>query len=151
MPQNSAPFPLLSLVTMCLVLFVFGLVFNQFVAWANKRRLMPVSMQVVIGVGMTLAVPTAFFLQVEAPFWKAALTYVLAFASSGIPMVYGNVRRHTSKDHKKVRRLGNHAAKVRDEVVMDLKATIVKIVAKEAEVVDVVHTLHQVIGSLKSL
>lgn len=145
MPAFPPVFPLLFDLAL-LVCFGFG--FNALVAWVNRKRAWPVSFSVVIGVAVTLLVPTATFLHTRLAMWQAGLVYLVCFAASGIPMIFGNVQRQTSH---KTRRLGNHAAKVRDSVVMDLSAAIEKIVRKEAEVVEVVHVLHQAIGSLKSL
>lgn len=146
MPQFPPAFPLVSCL---LALHLFGWGFNALVAWVNKRRLYPVSFSVAIGTAVTLLAPTLFFLHYELAFWQSSLIYFLSFTASGIPMIFGNVQRQT-KSHK-ARRLGNKAAEVRDFAVLDLEAAISKIVRKEAEVVEVVHVLHQVIGSLKSL
>lgn len=147
MPTFPPVFPLLLCLT---VLFLFGIGFNALVAWVNYRRAWPVSFSVVIGVSVTVIVPTLFFWKHELAFWQSSVLYFLCFVASGSPMIFGNVQRQTAKSHK-TRKLGNHAAQVRDAVVMDLKAEIEKIVRKEAEVAEVVHTLHQAIGSLKSL
>lgn len=146
MPAFPPVFPLL----LCLaVLAMFGIGFNALVAWVNRKRAWPVSFSVVIGVLVTLAAPTVFFWNYEFHFWQAGAVYLASFAASGIPMVYGNVLRQT-KSHKR-RRLPTSAIQVRDSVVMELHAMIEKIVKKEAEVADLVHRLHEVIGSLKSL
>lgn len=141
--------PVLPLISCLLVLALFGLGFNALVAWVNSKRAWPVSFSVAIGVAVTLAVPTVTFLHTSLAMWQAGLVYLACFTASGVPMIAGNVHRQTNSH--KTRRLGNHAAKVRDYAVIDLEAAISKIVKKEAEVVEVVHTLHQVIGSLKSL
>lgn len=146
MPPFPPAFPLVSCL---LALHLFGWGFNAAVAWVNRRRLFPVSFSVAIGSAVTLLAPMLFFLNYELAFWQSSLIYFLSFTASGIPMIFGNVQRQTNSH--KARRLGNHAAKVRDDVVMDLDAAISKIVRKEAEVVEVVHMLHKVIGSLKSL
>jgi len=143
------PFPpVLPLIACLLALFLFGLGFNALVAWVNSKRAWPVSFSVAIGVAVTLAVPTVAFLHQSLTMWQAGLVYLAGFAASGSPMIFGNVRRQTSH---KTRKLGNHAARVRDYVVIDLEVTIQKIVKKEAEVVEVVDVLYKSIGSLKSL
>jgi len=147
MPEFPPAFPLL----LCLaVLLIFGFGFNKLVEWVNSRRAWPVSFSVVIGVAVTIAVPTLFFWNYELHFWQASTVCLFSFIASGSPMIFGNVLRETQKSHKR-RRLPTSAMIVRDDVVMELKMTIDKIVEKEAEVVEVVHTLHEVIGSLKSL
>ena len=141
--------PVLPLMVCLLALFLFGWGFNAFVGWVNKRKVWPVSFSVVIGVLVTLLVPTVTFLHESLTMWQAGLVYLACFTASGIPMIAGNVYRQTN-GHK-AHRLPNRVLRVREDVVGELNLTIQKIVKKEAEVVDVVHTLHQVIGSLKSL
>lgn len=148
--QFPPVFPIFPLAVCLLSLLLFGIGFNSLVRWSNDRGVVPVSFAVVIGVIVTLLVPTLFFVSLKLFFWQFSICMLLCFVASGTPMIWGNVHRHVERSHK-AKRLGNHAAKVRDEVVMDLNAAIRKIVAKDAEVVDVVHTLHEVIGSLKSL
>jgi len=147
---NSPVFPIQSLVLMSLILFTFSLGFNVLVKWKNEKRLWPVSLDVAFGVAVTVAVPTMFFLNFEVPFWKAALVYALAFASSGPVMIVGNVHRDV-KDNHKARKLGNTARKVRDHVCMDLNKMADEIVNEGVAVEKVVHRLHQASGSLRSL
>lgn len=145
MPAFPPVFPLVSCV---LALNLFGWGFNALVAWVNRKRAWPVSFSVVIGVLVTLAVPTVTFLNRTLTMWQAGLVFLACFAGSGIPMVFGNVRRQTSH---KTRRLGNHAARVRDDVVMDLNRMADEIVNGGVAVEKVIHRLHQAAGSLKSL
>lgn len=147
MPEFAPSLPLLICV---LFLILFGVGFNFLTKKSQEKRVVPVSVLVVIGVFVTLTVPTIMFLNVELFAWQASLIYACCFMASGIPMIWGNIHRHTKRKHRE-RRLGRHASQVRDDVVMDLTLMIKKIMEKEADIVDVVHTLHQVIGSLKSL
>jgi hypothetical protein len=145
----TPPFPpVFPLVSCLLALFLFGWGFNALVAWVNKKRAWPVSFSVAIGVAVTLLVPTAAFLHQSLTMWQAGLVYLASFAASGSPMIFGNVRRQTSH---KTRRLGNHAARVRDDIVMDLNAMMDEIVNGGVAVEKVIYRLHQAIGSLKSL
>ena len=145
------PFPpVLPLVACVLFLNLFGWGFNALVAWVNQKRAWPVSFSVVIGVLVTLAVPTVTFLNRTMTMWQAGLVYLVCFAASGVPMVVGNVHRQTSKSHK-TRRLGNHAAQVRDDVVMNIESMMNEIVNGGVAVEKVIHRLHQAAGSLKSL
>jgi hypothetical protein len=147
MPTFPPVFPLL----FCLsFLALFGVGFNAFVGWVNKRRIWPVSFSVVIGVAVTLLVPTVVFGSKQLFVWQSALVYLIGFVASGVPMIAGNVLRETNGTHK-VRRLGNHATKVRDEVVFDLNAMMDEIVNGGVAVEKVLWRLHQAIGSLKSL
>jgi len=74
-------------------------------------------------------------------------------------MVIGSMRRTVvQKDDKKRRRIGNTAARVRDEVVMDLAAMAHEIAEKAKQesirvhdLPDYVNRLHGLIGALKSL
>lgn len=147
MPAFPPVFPLLFDLAL-LVCFGFG--FNALVAWVNRKRAWPVSFSVVIGVAVTLLVPTATFLHTRLAMWQAGLVYLVCFAASGIPMIFGNVQRQTNKSHK-ARRLGNHAARVRDDVVMNIESMMNEIVNGGVAVEKVIHRLHQAVGSLKSL
>jgi len=145
---NPPVFPIFSLTVCVLILVLFGVGFNQFVKWVNVRRLWPVSLSVVFGVVVTIFVPTMMFMNVELLFWQSSSLYALCFAASGVPMIWGNVQRQTTH---KAKRLPRRVMQARDEISMDIELMIGKIVKKEAEVVDVVHTLHEIKGRLKNL
>lgn len=149
---TPAPFsldiPLLSLIL--LVELLFGIGFNQLVDWAHQHNLWHVSVSVVFGVAGTLVIPSVAFLSVSMPFWQASLVFGACFVASGIPMIAGGTQRTVKENHHR-RPLPNNAMRVRDEVVMQIKSILDKIVNGGVEVVKVVHDLHEIVGKLKSL
>lgn len=144
-PQLSFEIPLLFLLEL-----LFGIGFNQLVAWVNRHNLWHVSISVVLGVAGTLLIPMIFLAQIELMFWQVALIYFLCFAASGLPMVFGSTRRTVKESHHR-RPLPNNAMRVRDDVVMDINVTIEKVVKNEVEIASLVHWMHKWIGALKSM
>ena len=144
-PPYPPQFPMVFLLEL-----LFGIGFNKLVEWAHHNRLWHVSTSVSIGVAVTLIIPILLMGSTQVALWQSAIMYFTFFAASGTPMIWGSTVRTVDKMHKR-RRLPNFVMKVRDEVVMDMNAMADKIVAKNAEVAEVVHELHKWIGSLKSL
>lgn len=141
-------FPLIFLVL--LVEFIFGLGFNKIVEWAHRHNLWHVSVSVIFGVAGTLIIPSVALLSVCMPFWQASLIFGACFIASGIPMIAGGTQRTVKENHHR-RPLPNHAMRVRDDAVMQIKAILDKIVNGGVEVVKVVHDLHEIAGKLKSM
>jgi hypothetical protein len=150
--STSAPlpldFPLLSLIL--LIELLFGIGFNQLVDWAHQHNLWHVSVSVIFGVAGTLVIPSVALLHLEIQFWQASIIFGVCFVASGIPMIVGGTRRTVKENHHR-RPLPNSAMRVRDEVVMEIKAILDKIVNGGVEVVKVVHDLHEIVGKLKSM
>lgn len=149
-PSALFPFdiPLLSLIV--LVELLFGIGFNQLVDWAHRHNLWHVSVSVIFGVAGTLVIPTITLMHVAMHFWQASLVFTVCFVASGIPMIVGGTRRTVKESHHR-RPLPNSAMRVRDDVVMQIKSILEKIVNGGVEVVKVVHDLHEIVGKLKSL
>jgi hypothetical protein len=141
-------FPLLSLIL--LLELLFGIGFNQLVDWAHQHSLWHVSVSVVVGVAVTLTLPAVVLAHVQVYFWQASLIFGVCFVASGVPMIVGSTRRTVKESHHR-RALPNHAMRVRDEAVMEIKSILDKIVNGGVEVVKVVHDLHEIVGKLKSL
>jgi hypothetical protein len=150
--STSAPLPLdiplLSLIV--LIELLFGIGFNQLVDWAHQHNLWHVSVSVIFGVAGTLVIPSVALLHFQIMFWQASLVFMVCFIASGIPMIVGGTRRTVKESHHR-RPLPNSAMRVRDEVVMEIKAILDKIVNGGVEVVKVVHDLHEIVGKLKSM
>ena len=145
---HSLDFPLIFLVL--LVELLFGLGFNKLVEWAHQHKLWHVSVSVVFGVAGTLVIPSVALLSDSMPFWHASLIFGACFVASGIPMIAGGTRRTVKESHSR-RPLPNHAMRVRDEAVMQIKAILDKIVNGGVEVVKVVNDLHEIVGKLKGM
>jgi hypothetical protein len=141
-------FPLLSLIL--LIELLFGIGFNQLVDWAHQHNLWHVSVSVIFGVAGTLVIPSVALLHLEIMFWQASLIFGVCFVASGLPMVWGSTRRTVKENHHR-RPLPNKAIKVRDQAVMEISSILDKIANGGVEVVKVVHELHEIIGTLKSL
>lgn len=146
--QLPLDFPLIFLVL--LVELLFGIGFNQLVAWAHRHNLWHVSVSVIFGVAGTLIIPSVALLSVCMPFWQASLIFGVCFVASGIPMIFGSTKRTVKESHHR-RPLPNNAMRVRDEVVMDVAAKIEKILAKDMDIAELVHVMHKWIGALKSM
>jgi hypothetical protein len=144
-PHFPAEFPLITLIEL-----LFGLGFNLIVDWSQRNNLWHVSVSVVMGVFGTILIPTLMVPNLSLFFWQTSVFYFACFSASGLPMVIGSTKRTVKENHRR-RPLPNNAMRVRDEVVMDMNSHIEQIVAKEAEVAELVHVMHQWIGKLKSL
>ena len=149
----TAPFPLdIPLLSLIVLLeLLFGIGFNQLVDWAHRYNLWHVSVSVVFGVIGTLFIPSVAFLHLEIPFWLASIVFALCFTASGIPMIVGGTRRTVKEKSHHRRPLPNSAMRVRDDVVMEIKSILDKIVNGGVEVVKVVNDLHEIVGKLKNL
>lgn len=151
MSNNAAlplDMPLLSLIVLGELLLGIG--FNQLVGWAHRHNLWHVSVSVIFGVAGTLVIQSVALRQIEVPFWQASLIFLVCFTASGIPMVSGSTQRTVKESHHR-RPLPNNAMRVRDDVVMEVKSILDKIVNGGVEVVKVVHDLHEIVGKLKSM
>ena len=146
--QLPLDFPLIFLVL--LVELLFGIGFNQLVAWAHRNNLWHVSVSVTFGVAGTLIIPSVALMHLEVLFWQVSIIFALCFIASGIPMIAGGTQRTVKESHHR-RPLPNNAMRVRDEVVMEIKAILDKIVHGGVEVVKVVHDLHEIVGKLKGM
>jgi hypothetical protein len=120
------------------------------VQWAQNNKLWHVSISVVAGVAGTLILPSIFMSKLTLELWQATLFYFLCFTASGVPMIVGSTRKTVKESHRR-RPLPNHAMQVRDDVVMELKSILEKIVNGGVEVVKVVNDLHEIVGKLKNL
>lgn len=135
---------------------LFGIGYNSLVAWAMKHKLTHVSITVVVGVAITLLIPAVKWFAYEMPFYQAGIFLMLCFSASGLPMVVGSMLR-TVKDQKKRRPLGNAAARIRDEAVMEVNAIIHDFVERTkdnltaGDLVELLHRLYSVVGMLRSL
>lgn len=141
-----------------LVEVLFGLAYNELVAWAHQHQLMHVSVSVVFGVAGTVLIPAGTWFDDRMPFWQAGILLMLCFAASGIPMIVGSTRRSVAeKDNKKRRPWPTAALRIRDEAMMELSMMANDIAEKaragELTVMDLpsyVNRLHSVIGMLRS-
>lgn len=88
-------------------LLLFGIVFNLFTAWVERRGYARgyVSLLVVVGVAVTVGMTAV----VSLPF---ALITAGAFVASGTPMIVGSVWRHVTERER-------HLQALRDEVKRD--------------------------------
>lgn len=144
----SLDFPLLSLIVV--VELLFGIGFNQLAAWAHQHNLWHVSVSVVVGVAVTLTMPAVALAHVQVYFWQSAIFYFVCFVASGVPMIVGSTRRTVKESHHR-RPLPNHAMHIRDDVVMEISKMLDEVVSKQAEIADIVHRWHKIIGKLKTL
>lgn len=136
--------------------FLFGVGYNQLVAW-GQDRLWHVSISVVVGVAVTLAIPAAVWWGTSLDFWKTATLLTLCFAASGAPMVYGSMQRTVKSSHKR-RPWPTAALRARDDAIMQLSSLAHEIsdearqgTLKAGHLPDYVNRLHEVIGTLKSV
>lgn len=133
-----------------LIELLFGLGFNRLVEWAQGNKVWDVSLSVVIGVSVTLAIPTAWWLQRDLAFWQVTGLLVACFGASGLPMIIGSTRRTVRESHKR-RTWPTAAAQARDDALMELSALADGIAGKQVGDAQAVNRLHQVIGTLKSV
>ncbi len=137
--------------------FLFGLGYNIGVAYLMKHHLMHVSWTVVLGVTGTLLIPSAFWFDHSFLFWQTGILLMGCFTASGIPMIVGSTKRSV-REQKKRRPIGNAAARIRDDAVMEVTTIIQDIVqrskARQLDLNDLIifmDRLHSVIGMLKSI
>lgn len=128
---------------------LFGVVYAMLIHWlaVNEYLQGSTAYSVVVGDAVTLLIQWIFF----PHSWEPLVTFG-SFVFSGTPMIVSYLFRHQQRvqSHKR-RPLPNNAMRIRDEAVMDISSMINRIVEKKAEVVDVVHELHQLNGKLKSM
>ncbi len=164
--MNSAGFPpfppLMEIALVVLAEFVFGLGYNTLVALAGRRypaayRLM-VSLSVALGVATTLVLPAVFWWGRTQATWQWAAIFLLCFAGSGLPMIGGSLKRNMAGDSHRRREWPTAARRARDEAVMELSALAEEVHEKArtddlkaTTLISLVHRLHQVIGTLKSV
>jgi len=136
---------------------LFGWGFNSLIVWAQGNKIWDVSISVVIGVAVTLIMPAALWWRYELGFWQSALLLFGCFTASGIPMVIGSTRRSVKESHRR-RSWPTAAAQARDAALMELTSIADEIASKTKsgeikvqDMADVVHRLHQVKGTLKSV
>jgi hypothetical protein len=135
-----------------LVELLFGIGYNELVAWWQKHSLIHVSYQVVIGVAATLTIAGAGMFASEMKFWQAMVYLVAFFGASGLPMISGSNRRSVKeKESHKARPWPTAALQARDGAVMDLSALAEQVANKKVTDAQAVNRLHQVIGTLKSV
>lgn len=144
--EHSAISPLIPLY---IAQLLFGTLYAILVHWlaVNDYLQGSTAYSVVVGDAVTLFIQWVFFPEA----WSPLVTFG-CFVFSGVPMIVTYLFRHQKRvqSHKR-RPLPNNAMRVRDEAVMDVSSMINRIVEKKAEVVDVVHELHQLNGKLKSM
>lgn len=137
------------LITLYIAQALFGVMYALLIHWlaTNDYLKGQTAYSVVVGDAGTLFIQWLFF----PNNWAPIVTFG-SFVFSGTPMIVSYLFRHQQRvqSHKR-RPLPNNAMRVRDEAIMDVSLMINRIVEKKAEVVDVVHELHQLNGKLKSM
>lgn len=157
-PTNADILPL-EIAMVLLLELLFGLGYNNLVAYWAKHHMMHVSWTVVIGVAGTLFFPSVIWFDATFAFWQTGILLGACFTASGIPMIVGSQNRTVrEKDNKKRRPWPTAALRVRDDVVMELSAMAHEIAEKAKQsklsvqdLPDYVNRLHGVIGTLKSV
>lgn len=142
----SFPFQILAVL---LIEMLFGLGYNRLVAWAQENDVWRVWFSVVMGVAVTLVIPTAWWWKTPLVFWQSSGLLFCCFAASGLPMVAGSAHRHLV-NHKR-RALGNAARQLRDEAVMDLTVLAGQVAKKQITAAEEVNRIHEIIGTLTSM
>ena len=138
------------IVAVILAELLFGIGFNRLVTWAHLHKIWHVSISVVIGVTATVLIPTLTWWRISLDFWLAAALLTACFAASGTPMIIGSMQRSIAESHKR-RPWPTAALQARDAAVMDLSLLADLVANQETDNAKVVHQLHQVIGTLKSV
>ena len=104
----NAPVSPAEIVAVILAEALFGIGFNRLVTWAHFHKLWDVSISVVIGVTVTVLIPTLTWWRGSLDFWLAAALLAACFAASGTPMIIGSMQRSiaeiTSADRGRRRR-----------------------------------------------
>ncbi len=138
--------PLLSLY---IAQFLFGCLYAWLIHWLSVNEYLEGSTaySVVVGDAATMFIQW-LFLPVT---WHPMVTFG-SFVCSGTPMIVTYLFRHEQKvlSHKR-RPWPTAALKARDEAIMELAKMAYEIVDEKASVASVVHRLHIVIGTLKSV
>lgn len=144
--EHSGTSPLISLY---IAQALFGVLYSILIHWLSVNDYLQGSTaySVVVGDAATLAIQWLFFPEN----WSPWVTFC-CFVFSGTPMVISYLIRHQQKVNSHKRRPWPTAAlKARDEAIMELSKMTHEIVDEKATVASVVHRLHMVIGTLKSV
>lgn len=77
------------------VLVVFGIGYNAVIARAERKHYLEgfISLAVAVGVSITLGVVAIYD-------WRAAVTVLVGFAASGVPMIFGSIMRYIHLRHE---------------------------------------------------
>lgn len=141
--------PISPLVPLFIAQFLFGALYATLIHWLSVRNYLQGSTaySVIVGNAVTLFIQWLFVRD-----GNSALLTFASFACTGLPMTLTYLYRHQIRvlTHKR-RKLGNAAAHIRDDVVMDLSKMTHEIANEGVTVVSVVHRLHEAVGRLKSL
>lgn len=84
--MNSPLFPA-EIAAVILAEILFGIGFNRMVNWAHTNKIWHVSISVVIGVSVSVLIPTLLWWRLCLDFWLSAVLMTVCFAASGIPVV----------------------------------------------------------------
>jgi len=137
----------------------FGIAYDRAISWFGTRhgRLFKflVSWSVVFGIAGTLTIRLVIFWGRTFVEWQGFLVDLLCFAGSGLPMIVGSMSRNVKPSHK-ARRLPNNAKRVLEDVAAEMSrlANDVNEKAQAGEVkaatlIEIVHKLHQWMGTLR--
>lgn len=153
----NSPVSPVEILTVLLIELLFSIGYDHLAAWAQGNRIWHTSISVVIGVAVTLAIPTAWWWPRDLAFWQAVSLLTACFAASGLPMIVGSARRTVRESHKP-HAWPTKARQAREDAVMELSALAHEIAGETREnrltvqhLPDYVNRLHQVIGTLKSV
>lgn len=152
--------PLIEIGFVCLLQLLFGFAYNFLVEWAQvKWKFWHVSLSVIMGVFVTVAIKTAAWPMREMAGWQDGLLLLACFASSGLPMAGFSLRRSAvaPKNHKR-QRWPNAARRAAETMLLELDALADKVV-KSAErneitaglLLGMVNKLHEIKGILNSV
>jgi len=160
-PMNPPFPPAIDLVLLSLTEVLFGFTYDRAVSWFERKNgklfKFLVSWSVVLGTVGTLTIRLLFFWGRVSAEWQTFLIDLLCFAGSGLPMIIGSMSRAGKPTHK-VRRWPTFANQVREDVVSGMRSTADEL-SREAKagrvnagtLVEIVHKLHEWVGSLKSV
>lgn len=84
-------------------LFLFGIVYDRFIAWLGELKEGYLALFVVVGVLVTL-------LGVAVMDLRAAVIALLSFCASGIPMLVGDIQRTIEKRKRAIERMKDEQA-----------------------------------------
>lgn len=158
----NPPFPPANeLVLLALTELLFGFTYNGAVSWFGRKngRLFKflVSWSVAFGTIGTLTIRLLFFWGRISAEWQTFLIDLMCFAGSGLPMIVGSMSRAGRKSHK-AKQLPHNVKQIVEDVMAEMLAFANDInekakagEVKAATLIDLVHRLHQWIGTLKSL
>lgn len=156
----NPPFPpLLEIAFVYLTLLMFGLGYNAWVDWAQRKRMWHVSTSVIVGVFVTLAIKTAAWPLRTLTGWQDGLLLLGCFASSGLPMAVFSLRRTSNqpKSHKRMRWPTAARWAATDSVTeLDALASLIETAANKNEItpgflLTTINRLHYIKGILNSV